>query len=593
MILNSLVKYYETLPRDENFTEPGYSTASVSYALIITPEGQLKGVEILKHEKLIERKDKKGNVKTKSIFVTTNLIVPEQYVRAVGIRPNFLCDNSTYILGADKKGKPDRSKSCFKASADFHKDVLSGCDCPEARAVIAFFDTWDPDKISEYNFLNPLIDDILGGANIVFKMDDFKLVHENKQIKRLWENYKAADGSGEYGRCLITGDESELILLNPKIKGVSGAQSVGANLVSFNAYAFESYGREKSQGLNAPIGKYAAYAYGVALNRLISDRQYVKLLGDTTVVFWSEDGNETARDWFNQGVFEGIKDDDNELKSIMDNLMHGKYVDSVKVNMNSHFCVLGLAPNAARLSVRFFYRSTFGNLMDNVAQHYQRLKIKKPPTEFEYLTPYWLLKETVSPVSKDQSASPLLAGAVMRAIINNTPYPVSLYNSVLVRIRADRDISPGKAAIIKAYLLKNSNNPKIKEEITVSLNEGLNNRAYILGRLFSVLEKAQSEANPNINTTIKDRYFTSACATPQLVFPYLIKLSTHHIAKAKYGDYTERDIRALIDRLEYPPFPARLNNEEQGYFIQGYYQQTQQRYNKKAETTIKNESEGK
>ncbi len=591
MILNSLVKYYESLPRDENFTDPGYCTASVSYALIITTEGRLKGVEVFKHEKVIKQKDKKGNIKTKSILVATDLIVPEQYVKTSGIMPNFLCDNSTYILGVDKKGKPERSKDCFRAAAEFHKTVLSGCDCPEAHAVIAFFDTWDPDKIGEYDFLQPHLDDILSGANIVFKSDDFKFIHENKQIKSVWEHYKDTDGSGKFGRCLITGDESELILLNPKIKGVAGAQSVGANLISFNASSFESYGKDGMQGLNAPIGKYAAYAYGTALNRLISDRQYAKLLGDTTVVFWSEDGNETARDWFNQEVFEGIRDENNELKSIMENLMHGKHVDSAKVNMNSPFCVLGIAPNAGRLSVRFFYRSTFGNLMENVAKHYERLEIKKPAAEFEYLTPYWLLKETVSPKSKDQSASPLLGGALMRAIINNSPYPESLYSAVLIRIRANRDITPGKAAIIKAFLLRNSKNPNIKEEITVSLNEGLNNKAYILGRLFSVLEKAQYDANPKINTTIKDRYFTSACATPQLVFPYLIKLSTHHIAKAKYGDLIERNIQELVDRLEYPPFPARLNNEEQGYFIEGYYQQTQQRYTKKTET--KEESEEK
>lgn len=591
MILNSLVKYYESLPRDENFTEPGYCTAPVSYALIITPQGRLKDVEVLKHEKVIEKKDKKGKVKTQSIFVTANLIVPEQYVRAVGIRPNFLCDNSSYVFGVDKKGKPDRSKDCFKAAAEFHKEILKDCDCPEAHSVIAFYDTWNPDKISEYDFLQPLLDDILGGGNIVFKSDNFRFIHENEQIKRAWDNYYNTDGSGKYGRCLITGDESELILLNPKIKGVAGAQSSGANLVSFNAASFESYGKDDMQGLNAPIGKYGAYAYGVALNRLIAERQYVKALGDTTVIFWSEDGNETARDWFNQVVFEGIGDDDNELKSIMENLMHGKYVDSSRVNMNSPFCILGLSPNAARLSVRFFYRNDFGNFMKNVAKHYERLEITKPQSEFKYLTPNKLLKETVPPESKNQSASPLLSGAVMRAIINDIPYPESLYNAVLIRIRAKRDISPAKAAIIKAYLLKNSKNPNIKEEITVSLNEALNNKAYILGRLFAVLEKAQSEANPGINTTIKDRYFTSACATPQLVFPYLIKLSTHHTAKAKYGDNIERDIRMLVDRLEYPPFPTRLNNEEQGYFIQGYYQQTQQRYTKKSET--KNESEEK
>jgi len=215
------------------------------------------------------------------------------------------------------------------------------------------------------------------------------------------------------------------------------------------------------------------------------------------------------------------------------------------------------------------------------------------PNEWPYLSLYWLLKETTSPGSKDDAASPLLSGATMRAVLGGTPYPAMLYESILIRIRADRVINRARAATVKAYLIKNISptHPDYKEVLQVALNEQSELKPYVLGRLFSLLEQAQESANPGINATITDRYFDSACATPKLAFPTLLKLNRHHLSKdEKWGWRYEKQIGELVDKLEAEndPYPSRLTLEEQGLFILGYYHQKQARYTKKTESEKEN-----
>lgn len=268
-------------------------------------------------------------------------------------------------------------------------------------------------------------------------------------------------------------------------------------------------------------------------------------------------------------------------------IMRGENVD--EVNLQEPFFVLGIAPNAARLSVRFFLQNTFGGFMQNLKNHYDNLEIARAPYEKEYLSIATLLSQTVNPNAKDKAASPLMAGTVLRCILSGLPYPEALYTSVINRIRAEQDseekrtkkINRARAAIIKAYLSRDVQaSQQYRGVITVALNEQSNQRAYVLGRLFSVLEKIQMDAYPEINSTIKDRYFTSACATPGNVFPVLLRLSSHHTPKNKHGKYQESQIAQLMDKLEVEqdPIPARLSLKEQGLFILGYYHQVQQRY---------------
>ena len=166
----------------------------------------------------------------------------------------------------------------------------------------------------------------------------------------------------------------------------------------------------------------------------------------------------------------------------------------------------------------------------------------------------------------------------------------------MLRIRAECNITRGQAAIIKAVLIKNNDKafqPKPgeamdKEESWVKLNEQSDYLPYVLGRVFSVLENIQKTANPNLNTTIKDRYFTSACATPGIAFPILLRLEQSHmkvILRDRRGlaIALEKQLIDLMGKIQ-ETFPAHLDLNEQGAFMLGYYHQTQRRYEKKAES---------
>lgn len=540
----------------------------------------------------LKKEQQKGK---KTVWVPQDLTVPQMVSRCSGVSANFLCDHSGYMLGIDNKGKPERSRECFEYAKKKHKDILGNISSPAARAVCRFFDCWAPDRAAENPYLVPELEEIISGSNLVFMIDG-EYVHEDPDIMQCWEEYSHQSGTGPEGVCLVTGRREEIARIHGTIKGVQGAQSSGAALVSFNAPAFESYGKEQS--FNAPVGTYAAYAYTTALNYLLSDRSHGTTIGDTAVVYWSEEGDERY-----QNIFACVSEPTMENQEIVDgvfkNLAEGKAVavQDVKdsLDMEKRFYILGLAPNAARLAVRFFYQDSFGNILKHIKEHYDRMEIVRPAADaVEYLGIWRMLQETVNKKSRDKKPVPSMSGAVYRSIISGSRYPASLYQAVLGRIRAEQDdgdsriykITRGRAAIIKAYLLKNGN---IREEITMALNEDSNNTAYILGREFAVLEAIQEEANPGINATIKDKYFNSACATPAAIFPILFKLKNSHIKKMNNGAkeiYYEKMLCDLQGRLtvaegQRAACPRRLTLEEQGMFILGYYHQTQKRYEKK------------
>ena len=586
MILQALVEYYEALERKEKITSPGWCRARVAYGLDISEQGELMGVIPLKKEQ------QKGK---KTVWVPQDLTVPQMVSRCSGVSANFLCDHSGYMLGIDNKGKPERSRECFEYAKKKHKDILGNISSPAARAVCRFFDCWAPDRAAENPYLVPELEEIISGSNLVFMIDG-EYVHEDPDIMQCWEEYSHQSGTGPEGVCLVTGRREEIARIHGTIKGVRGAQPCGAALVSFNEPAFESYGKEQS--FNAPVGTYAAYAYTTALNYLLSDRSHGTTIGDTAVVYWSEEGDERY-----QNIFACVSEPTMENQEIVDgvfkNLAEGKAVavQDVKdsLDMEKRFYILGLAPNAARLAVRFFYQDSFGNILKHIKEHYDRMEIVRPVADaVEYLGIWRMLQETVNKKSRDKKPVPSMSGAVYRSIISGSRYPASLYQAVLGRIRAEQDdgdsriykITRGRAAIIKAYLLKNGN---IREEITMALNEDSNNTAYILGREFAVLEAIQEDANPGINATIKDKYFNSACATPAAIFPILFKLKNSHIKKMNNGAKEKKYEKMLCDlqgRLtvaegQRAACPRRLTLEEQGMFILGYYHQTQKRYEKK------------
>jgi CRISPR-associated protein Csd1 len=599
MILQALTHYYDILSKDpdSDIAPPGYSSVGVSFALNISAQGELLDVFPLFQQV------QSGN---KMVEKPRRMIVPEQIKRAVNISANFLWDNCVYVLGlSDKEAKdPEYAQKRFEAFRQFHRDLLTKADCDTARAILAFFDVYDPAKGREHPAIVSNLETMLLGGNLVFMFRGV-FAHDDPILKQTWEAYQAGKDT-VLGQCLVTGEVSPIARLHPSLKGIRDANPTGASLVGFNAHAYESYHRE--QGQNSPVSEKAAFAYTTALNYLLSPANPNKKLtiGDTTVVYWAESEKKGFAEAF-EGIFEpqiveepvadnqeGRKKAEKGLKEVALKVRRVQKLDLDALledlkDENPRFYVLGLAPNAARVSVRFFLTDPFQKIVDRMMQHYRDLDIVK---EYEnqppYITVRHILDETVSKKSRDKDASPLMAGAVMRSILTGAPYPAALYYAIINRIRADvdddqkhiRKIGYVRAAIIKAYLIrKYRNQAKYQEVLDMSLNEQATTPAYVLGRLFAVLEKVQQEAIGDMNASIKDRYFTSACASPASVFPVLLRLSQHHIAKVKQEpgvkmNYDRRiqEILGLLD-VEKNPIPARLTLDEQGIFVLGYYHQ--------------------
>lgn len=574
MILQALVKYYENLAEQGKVSRLGWCHAKVSYEINLSSEGDIIGITSRKIE------DMRGK---KAVWVPANLVVPEMVTRSSGVAANFLCDNSKYMLGIDADGTNPRVMDCFQATKEKHGQILQSAQGKTARAILAYFEKWDPEKAAEHPVIRENWEELTEGGNLIFSVEGQE-AQDDPEIRDCWETYRTQNGGEDNGICLVTGKKAEISRIHKAIKGVPGAQSSGAALVSFNAPSFESYGKEQSY--NAPVGKYAEFAYTTALNYLLSQRDYTFSMGDSMIVYWAESGKEQYQKCF-LNMFRPTKDNQKKLKDIFDSLKEDTkiYLEDAEMDPKQNFYILALAPNAARLSVRFFYVNSFGKIIQNIADHYERLEIVKPAREEQdYLGIRDMLNETVNQKSKDKTPVPNMAALVLQAILSGGRYPASLYANTLIRIRAEcGNVNWKRAAIIKAVLIKNYN--CMKGEAFMESNDDCKDVSYILGKLFCVLEEVQWEAsNRKIKTTIRDRYFNSACATPAIIFPVLLKLKNSHMKKLERDKIglkvdLEKKIACLMEKLP-PKLPERLTLQEQGEFNIGYYHQQQEKYKK-------------
>jgi CRISPR-associated protein, Csd1 family len=603
MILQALYNYYKILCADPDvdIAEPGYSKAPVSHALNLSPDGKL--VDIIPLYNLVQQGKK-------SVERPRRMNVPQQVKRSVNIEANVLCDNAAYVLGlTEKEAKdPNYARKRFESFRDRNIAIFSKVNSGVARAIITFLRTYDPATAQDDPIIARYRDKLLKGGNLIFFVDG-KNALDDPEIRQVWEKEYTSTQSTKKMQCLVTGEIEPIARLHLDIKGVRGAQAKGAALVSFNLDAFTSYRRD--QGENAPVSQSVAAGYVEALNYLLSDQNpHRKIyLGDTTVVYWADTAdrryasafyallspeNQPANDEGSKTTRRRDKSAEQTMHAVAEKIEQGKPLDLQALreglNDSTRFYVLGLAPNASRLAVRFFLTEPFGVFAERIMQHYSDLNIiKEYAGQPDYLSPYRILAECVSPKVTQReeelrSSWSLLGGAFMRSILMDTPYPEGLYVAIMNRIRHDNDeegrsrkITYIRAAFIKAHLLRKYRhqhpNP-YQEALTMALNESYTHPAYVLGRLFAWLEKAQTEAiGREVNATIKDRYFTSACAAPASVFPVLLRLSQHHLAKAEYGGHLDRKIQELLNLLDARPFPSRLTLDEQGIFVLGYYHQ--------------------
>ncbi|MFR5986162.1 MAG: type I-C CRISPR-associated protein Cas8c/Csd1 [Christensenellales bacterium] len=573
MILQALTSLYEALAQKGEISKEGWSREKISFALSIDEEGNLLRVTPLF--------DTVDGPKGKTREVPQKMTVP---IKVGNTSPKFLWGNSGFILGAANDKTPEKAKECFERNRQFHHQLLDKVDSPAAKAILNFFDGWEPEKTTENELVAQYASELLGSANMVFRFNG-KFMHEIPELSAAWQTHYGA-AQTEKEQCLITGMLDTIPETHPLIKGIQGAQSSGAALISFNGQAFCSY--NKLQNHNAPVGKYAAFAYTTALNHLLADKSNVHRIGDASVVCWAENADKQYEDFAAEVFFGDNVDKSDEqrlsaLRTSLKLLADGLPCKEMDLDPDRKFYILGLSPNNGRIAVRFFYCDSFGKIAGNIYKHHERLEIVRPSYDKFPILPLWkLLSATVNPNAKDKTPNAAMAGAVARAVFSGGRYPASLLECTFLRIKAERSITRERAAIIKAYYLRNPNEKCPKEVLTVSLNENSKNIPYTLGRLFSVYEEIQQAANPGINTTIKDRYFGSAAAMPATVFPILSNLAQKHLRKLSDAQrvYLDKKVMTLKSVLG-EQYPAHMSLPEQGSFDLGYYHQTQARYTKK------------
>lgn len=574
MILQALNDYYERKAAEPESGIPpyGFGVQKISFCLVISKEG-----DVITTVDLREVQGKKQ--------IPRALNAPAlPFKRAVGIAPNFTWDNTGYVLGVDGKGKAERTQKTHESFKEHHRKVSQGVEDPGLRALSRFLDSWTPDCFSAFSRSGEMLD-----TNVVFRLDsDLLFLHERPAVQQAWaQEYRRLAGTRD-GFCLVTGKDALVASLHPDISGVSRAQSSGALLISFNLPAFTSYGKEQS--LNAPVGERAAFAYTTGLNYLLrkGSRQRIQL-GDATTVFWAERSTpaedllaslfdpptENADETDTTGPFEG-QATTALIREVLSAAKAGRPIGTVNpaLDPSIRFYILGLSPNNARLAVRFWNVSTFGQLVERVGQHFRDMGVERRFEGDPDYPPFWRIVLETATLHKSENVPPLLAGALARAILTGSPYPRSLFTAILGRIRADRDVNYLRAAILKACLVRNH-----QMEVPMSLAIERREPAYRLGRLFALLEKAQKDAT-NPTATIRDRYFGAASATPAAVFPQLLRMGQHHISnpKAEYGGYTDKLIAEVVDGID--ELPKHLSLEEQGLFTLGYYHQRNALYRK-------------
>lgn len=570
MILQALNEYYQRKTRmpDSDLAPPGFEHKAIPFLIVLSTNGEFVGFDDTR-----EGEGKKKIAKT--------YLVPQTIKRSSGVVANLLWDNPGYVLGIDSKNKPERARDQRTAFIEAIRSRLGQHDDDGIRPVLTFLECGDFSKVFEH----PLWAEILeSGSNLTFRLEgDAIPVCERDAVFAALSAVSERE-SGEQALCLVSGEVDVIERLHPSIKGVWGAQAVGANIVSFNLDAFSSYG--KSQGGNAPVGKRAVFAYTTVLNHLLAKGSKQRLqVGDASTVFWCAKPGHPMEEMFPGFFSEPNKDNPDLGVNAVTTLLNapktgaGGFEDD-----DTRFYVLGLAPNAARISVRFWMVKSIGELATNIRKHFDDLRIAHAPHELETLSLFRLLVTTAT-LGKAENIPPNLGGDVMRSVIDCLPYPQTLLAGAIRRIRAEHEVTYPRAAIIKACINRYSG----KEELKVSLDENNTNTAYRLGRLFAVLERIQERASPNLNATIRDRYYGAASSTPVTVFSTLLKLKNHHLAKLdNKGEAVnfEKLTGQIMDGIA--DFPAHLDLQSQGRFAIGYYHQRQAFFTK-TESSIKGE----
>lgn len=573
-ILAALARAYDRLADRKAVPPFGYARTTIGFCVVLAPDGRPAFLPV-------DLRDGSGKR-----MVGARLNVPTPLVqRTSGIAPNFLWDKTAYSLGVTaQEGK--RTALEHRAFVAFNRAAIASSHDAGLRTFALFLDKWQPSDFVALGWPEEMKDE-----NVVFALEDTyreDFLHERPAAMDIWPTLLTKDGASE-AVCLITGERSRIARSHFPIKGVWDAQSSGAYLVSYNASAFESYGHK--EGDNAPVSEAAAFAYTSALNRMLERDSPNRIqIGDASTVFWADaSGAEVSHQVVEAGFGRMMgatrideSGQDNKIRSVLERLQAGEPTDfDLDLFKGVRFHVLALAPNAARLSVRFWLDDDFGEVARHYTRHVQAMRIAPPPREGA--PSIWRCLIETAVLRKSENIPPNLAGEWLRAILTGRPYPRTLLATVLMRIRADGDVNALRVAMLKAVLIRNA-----RKEVPVSLDPDNTAQGYLLGRLFATYERIQTEALPGLNATIRDKFYGSASATPRKTFPVLDRGSANHLAKlAKdkkgYAVVLERLLMSIMEHLnpDGDPFPAFLAAEQQSLFAVGYYHQKHEFFRRK------------
>lgn len=586
MILLALKEYYDRKAAIGEMAADGWIGGGIDFLLELDWEGRLRDITDLR--------EGTGKKKQPRLFQLPNIGNQALKHTNSGTDANLLWDNAKFVFGLGPKG--DLHLRSMISAID---QWLGPTDDVGVAAVRAFFQQGLEDRSHfERALQHPEYGEVLGtgSVRVSFRVLEtpYPIVFQSPAVVAALNREEEGTDKWATATCLITGEQNvAAAVTHPVIKGVRGSQSAGASIVSFNEEVFTSYA--KRQSLNAPVSKRAASQYTKALNMLLESKQRL-FAGDMSIVCWAEHEDDFESE-FSALFEEPPKDNPDEgterIKALFQSVHSGSYVED---SNRTRFYILGLSPNMARISIRFWQVGTVYEFASRIRQYFEDFTIVKPPKEPEFYS-VWRILVNVAVQDKSENIPPNLAGEFMRSILEGTPYPETLLQAVLRRIRSDTEyrVKPVRAALIKAYLnryLRFYPNQSYKE-VGRALDTHQTSIGYHLGRLFAVLEKIQEEANPGINATIRERYYGAACTTPVTVFSNLLRLKNHHLAKLDNKGRVinfEKLLTETMGKLSH--FPSHLNLQEQGMFAVGYYHQRQDLFtSKKADAAGKVDNE--
>lgn len=509
-----------------------------------------------------------------------------------GIDSNIVEHRPLYIFGLNLDGErltpDDRTGKARKSHEAFVKsnlEFMEGIDSPVVNAYRNFLMMWKPEDETENDKLLALGKNY-GKSGFAFCLTGYPdlMLHNDRQVRQKWDQiYPVSFYGNEKGyvtQCAVSGEEAEIARIHNKIKGVYEGLPTGSVLIGFNNPSENSYGNEQSY--NSNISQKVMKKYTEALNFLMSSSMHKIILDDVTIVFWAMDTSEKCEDMLMAllcGRSEKMSAEDTEgmLKRMLEDGRKGKLAEERlesldMIDPNVDFYMLGLKPNSSRLSVKFIYHRRFADILWNIAAFQRDLQMSRELRPVSFMR---IKEELRSPKSASEKINPALLTKVFEAAIYGVPYPNSLLETAVRRVKTDGDkgVNRIRAGMIKACLNRNYK----KEEFGVALDKENCGQAYVCGRLFAVLEYMQRDAaNTKLNRTIKDAYFASASARPAMVFPKLLKLAQHHLKNVKMRSpgYYNRLLGEIMDKLN-GEFPETLLLQDQGRFIIGYYQQYQ------------------